>query len=148
MNTARKIIGAFIIVFLGLPALFGVIWAVGLIRASVSPEFMSDLPREIITEVPQLTDEIFKAAQDKDVISDENTRAWFQAAAKTGISPRNLLAKTGLLDWLENELSTSLKEIGQVLRGERRPREIWIDLQPLKNGLLHPEVEGFLRATL
>lgn len=148
MNTVRKIIGAFIIVFFGLPALFGITWVVGLIRASVSPEFLSDLPREIITEVPQLTDEIFKAAQDKEVISDENTRTWFQAAAKTGISPRDLLAKTGLLDWLENELSTSLKEIGQVLRGERKPREIWIDLQPLKRGLLHPEVDGFLRATL
>jgi len=148
MKAARMIIGVFIIIFLGLPSLFGVVWAVGLIRASVSPEFISDLPREIIKEVPKMTDEIFRAAQDKDVINDENTRAWFQAAAKTGISPRDLMDKTGLMSWLENELSKSLTEIGQILRGEKRPRPIWIDLQPLKNALLHPEVDNFLRATV
>ncbi|MDH4272160.1 MAG: hypothetical protein OEW18_09315 [Candidatus Aminicenantes bacterium] len=148
MNPARKIIGALVIVLFGLPTLFGIIWTVGLIRATVSPEFISDLPREIIAEVPHLTDEIFKAAQDRGVISDETTRAWFEAAAKTGISPRDLLAKTGMLGWMENELSTSLREVGQVLRGERRPREIRIDLGPLKNALLHPEVDGFLTATL
>jgi hypothetical protein len=148
MKTARMITGLFIIIFLGLPSLFGVVWAVGLIRASVSPEFISDLPREIIKEVPKMTDEIFKAAQDKDVIHDGNTRAWFQAAAKTGISPRDLMDKTGLMSWLENELSKSLTEIGQILRGEKRPRPIWIDLQPLKNALLHPEVDNFFRATL
>ena len=148
MNTARKIIGALVIIFFGLPILFGVVWAVGLIRATVSPEFISDLPREIIAEVPRLTDEIFTAAQDKEFITDEGTRAWFQAASKTGIAPRDLLAKTGLLDWMENELSASLKDVGQVLKGERRPREIRINLQPLKNGLLHPEFDAFLRATL
>jgi hypothetical protein len=57
MNAARKTIGALIIIIFGLPTLFAMIWAVGLIRATVSPEFMSDLPREIIAEVP-LTDEI------------------------------------------------------------------------------------------
>jgi hypothetical protein len=148
MKAARMITGLFIIIFFGLPSLFGVVWAVGLIRASVSPEFISDLPREIIREVPKMTDEIFQAAQDKDVIHDENTRAWFQAAAKTGISPRDLMDKTGLMGWLENEVSKSLTEIGQILRGERRPRPIWIDLQPLKNVLLHPEVDNFFRATL
>ena len=148
MNAVRKIIGALVIVLFGLPTLFGIIWTVGLIRATVSPEFVSDLPREIIAEVPRLSDEIFRAAQDKDVTSDETTRAWAQAAAKTGISPRDLLAKTGMLDWMENELSASLKEVGQVLRGERRPREILVDLGPLKQALLHPEVEAFLQATL
>ena len=148
MKVARMIIGLFIIIFLGLPSLFGVVWAVGLIRASVNPEFISDLPREIIKEVPKITDDIFRAAQDKDVIGDENTRAWFQAAAKTGISPRDLMDKIGLMSWLENELSKSLTEIGQILRGERRPRPIWIDLQPLKNAFLNPEFDNFLRATL
>ena len=148
MSAARKIIGALIIALFGIPILFVIIWTVGLIRATVTPEFISDLPREIIAEVPRLADDIFKAAQDPNVIGDETTRAWAQAAAKTGISPRDLLAKTGTLDWLENELSASLREVGLVLRGERRMREIRVDLGPLKTAILHPEVDRFLMATL
>jgi hypothetical protein len=148
MHTARKIIGLLLIIFLGLPSLFGIIWAVGLIRASVSAELLTDLPREIIADVPEKADEIFRDAQEEKYISDPNTRAWFQAAAKTGISPQELMEKTGLLGWMRGELSDSLRQIGQVLRGERRPRPIVINLRPLKEALLSPEVAQFLEATL
>ena len=40
----RKIIGLLIIILLGIPTLFGIIWAVGLTRAAVSSEILSDLP--------------------------------------------------------------------------------------------------------
>jgi hypothetical protein len=148
MNAVRKIIGLLLIVFFGLPLLFGMIWAVGLIKATVSPEFLSDLPRQIITEVPAKADEIFRDAQSEQFIADGNTRAWFQAAAKAGISPSELMAKTGLLEWMSGELSGSLRQIGQVLRGERRPRPIAINLRPLKEALLSPEVDRVLEATL
>ncbi len=148
MNVARRLIGLLLIVFLGLPTLFGIIWAVGMIKASVSAEFLTDLPREIIADIPAKADEIFREAQDERIIADDNTRAWFQAAAKTGISPRDLMEKTGLLEWLDGELSDSLRQIGRVLRGERRPRPITIDLQPLQAALLHPEVDRFLEETL
>jgi hypothetical protein len=148
MTTARRLIGLLLVVFLGLPTLFGIIWAVGMIKASVSAEFLTDLPREIIADIPNKADEIFREAQDERIIADDNTRAWFQAAAKTGISPRELMEKTGLLDWLDGELSDSLRQIGRVLRGERRPRPIAIDLRPLQAALLHPEVDHFLEETL
>jgi hypothetical protein len=148
MNVARRLIGLLLIVFLGLPTLFGIIWAVGMIKASVSAEFLTDLPREIIADIPAKADEIFREAQDERIIADDNTRAWFQAAAKTGISPRDLMEKTGLLEWLDGELSDSLRQIGRVLRGERRPRPITIDLQPLQAAVLHPEVDRFLEETL
>ena len=45
-------------------------------------------------------------------------------------------------------MSDSLKQLGRVLRGERRPRQIVIDLRPLKEAILHPEVELFLEKTL
>ncbi len=148
MNTARRLIGLLLIIFLGLPTLFGIIWAVGMIQASVSAEFLTDLPREIIADIPDKADEIFREAQDERVIIDDNTRAWFQAAAKTGISPRDLMEKTGLLEWLDGELSDSLRQIGRMLRGERRPRPITIDLRPLQEALLHPEMDRFLEETL
>lgn len=148
MNTARRLIGLLLIVFIGLPALFGIIWAVGMIKASVSAEFLTDLPREIIADIPDKADEIFREARDEQVIADDNTRAWFQAAAKTGISPRELMEKTGLLEWLDGELSDSLRQIGRMLRGERRARPITIDLRPLQAALLHPEVDRLIEETL
>jgi hypothetical protein len=148
MHIARRFIGLILIVFFGLPTLFGIIWAVGMIKASVSAEFLTELPRKIIAEVPETADEIFRDAQDEQYISDSGTRAWFQAAAKTGISARELMEKTGLLEWMGGELSDSLKQIGRVLRGERRPRPIVIDLRPLKEAFLHPEVDLFLEKTL
>ena len=148
MNAVRKILGLCLIIFIGLPILFGVIWAVGMIKASVSAEFLTELPREIIADIPDKADEIFREAQDRANITDADTRAWFQAAAKAGFSPRDLMKRTGLLDWMQGELSESLRQIGLVLRGERRPRPIVVDLRPLKEALLHPEVDRFLEETL
>jgi len=148
MDVTRKIIGAILIAFFGLPLLFGITWAVGLIRATLSPEFMTDLPRKIIAELPRTADDFFQAALDERSISDVNTRIWFQAAAKTGISPRDLLERTGLQAWLGGELSESLRQVGMVLRGERRAAPIAIDVRPLKAALLHPEFDRFLEATL
>jgi hypothetical protein len=148
MDAVRKIIGLAIIAFFGLPILFGMIWAVGLIKATVSSEFLTDLPRQVISEVPAAADAIFRDAQNEDFISDANTRAWFQAASKAGMPPSELMAKTGLNEWLTGELSGSLRQAGRVLRGEVRPRPIVIDLQPLKQALLSPEVERYLEATL
>ncbi len=148
MDAVRKIIGLLLIIFFGLPTLFGIIWAVGMVRASVSPEFLTDLPRKIIADLPGVADEIFQDAQREDNISDPNTRAWFRAAAQTGISPRELMEKTGLSIWMEGELSDSLRQIGMMLRGERRIRAIVINLRPLKEALLSPEVDRFLEETL
>lgn len=148
MNAARKIIGLLLIIFFGLPTLFGIIWAVGMIRASVSPEFLTDLPRKIIADIPDKANEIFRDAQDERFIADPNTRAWFEAVAKTGISPKDLMEKTGLLEWMRGELSDSIRQLGLTLRGERRPRPIVINLQPLKATLLNPEVDRFLEEML
>ena len=144
MTAVRKIIALLIIIFFGLPLLFGIIWTVGLTKATVSPEFISELPQEIIQEVPEIAEEIFQEAQDERMIRDENTRAWFKAAADAGVTPRQFMAEIGLLDWLENEVSESLEQIGEVMRGERRPRTITIDLRPLKDILLREEIDQYL----
>jgi hypothetical protein len=148
MTAVRKIIALFIIVLIGLPILFGVIWVVGLTKATVSSEFISELPQEIIREIPDIAEEIFVEGQDEKVIRDENTRAWFRAASEAGVSPKKLMADIGLLDWLEYELSDSLDEVGEILRGERRARPITIDLRPLKDILLRDEIDQHLMKVL
>lgn len=148
MDVFRKIVGLLIIVFLGLPLLFGIIWAVGLTKTAVSPEFVTELPKEIIAEIPDLVDQVFKEAQDEDVISDPNTRAWFEAAAKVDMQPRELLTKIGLLDWFDHELSGLLEDIEDILRGNRRARTLIFDLRPLKNALAHEEFYRYLEDVL
>ena len=144
MTAARKIIALLIIIFFGIPILFGVIWFVGLTKATVSPEFLTDLPREIIADVPEMAEEIFTEAQSERVITDENTRAWFRAAAEAGVTPIQVMEETGLQDWLRNELSETLRETGEVLRGKRRPKTIVLDLRPLKEILLRDDIDRYM----
>lgn len=148
MTAVRKIVALLIIVLIGLPILFGVIWVVGLTKATVSSEFISELPQEIIRKIPDIVEEIFEEGQNEKVIRDENTRAWFRAAAEAGVSPKQLMADIGLLDWLEYELAESLDEVGEVLRGERRARPITIDLRPLKDILMRDEIDQYLMRVL
>jgi hypothetical protein len=148
MTAAKKIIALLIIIFFGIPILFGVIWFVGLTKAAVSPEFLTDLPREIIADIPEMADEIFTEAQSESVISDKNTRAWFRAAAKAGVTPTQVMEETGLQDWLKNELSETLRETGEVLRGKRRPRTIVLDLRPLKEILLRDDIDRYMMRIL
>lgn len=140
--------GLLLIVFVGLPLLFGIIWAVGLTKAAVSPEFVSDFPQEIIMEIPGMIDTIFEEAKDEDVITDSNTRAWFEAAARTDVSPRELMERIGLLDWMNHELSDLLDDVGAILRGTRRARNLIVDLRPLKDALQHEEFYNYLRNVL
>jgi hypothetical protein len=148
MNAFRKIMGLIILLFLGLPLLFGIIWAVGITKTAVSPEFVTQLPQEIIAEIPSIMDEIFVDGQDEDVIADPNTRAWFEAASKMDVSPRELMARIGLLDWLDHELSDLLEDIEEILRGERRARTLIFDLRPLKDALTHPEFFRYLEGVV
>jgi len=144
MKAVRKILGLLIVLFIGLPILFAVIWAVGITRAAVSPEFVSDLPQEIIEEVPSVVEEVFGDAQNQDLITDENTRTWFRAASQVDMSPRELMRDMGLLDWLENELSGTLDEVGDALRGRRRAGPIVFDLRPLKEALHSPAFKDYM----
>jgi hypothetical protein len=121
---------------------------VGLTKATVSPEFLTDLPREIIENIPDMAEEIFMEAQSERVITDENTRAWFQAAAEAGVTPIRVMEETGLQDWLRNELSESLYETGEVLRGKRRPKTIVLDLRPLKKILLRDDIDRYVMRIL
>jgi lipoprotein signal peptidase len=141
MNPLRQIIGILVIVIFAIPSLFGIIWAVGLTRAAISPELLSDLPQEVIREVPYFIDDVYKSAQDEDIKMNHREREWFQAARQAGISPRNLMKEIGFLDWLEKELSHAIQEIGEILRGEIPPKPVILDFRPLKKAFNHEAVD-------
>ncbi|UCH92942.1 MAG: hypothetical protein JSV88_21975, partial [Candidatus Aminicenantes bacterium] len=105
MNGVRKVIALLIIIFIAIPVLIGIIWSVGFTRAVVSPEFLSEIPRDIITKIPDLLEETLEAVDREDVIRDEDARAWVRAVAEVETTPKELLEKIGIMDWLRNELS-------------------------------------------
>ena len=144
MDALRKSIGVLIIIFLGIPILVGTIWTVGLTKAVVTPEFLSDLPREIIEKIPDMVDEVLEEVDREDLVDDPNGRAWVKAVVEADTSFKELLGKTGLLDWMENELSGSLKQMGDMLRGEIPARTIVLNLRPLKQALRHEAIKEYL----
>jgi len=143
MHSFRRIVGALIIVFVGLPLLFAITWAVGLTRAAMSPKLISGVPEKIIGALPGIIDEVVREGQNPDVIRDPEARAWLLALSKSGTSVNDLLAKTGVTAWMQGELKIALGEMGEVLKGTRQARRISIDLRPLKKALLDPGFGDF-----
>jgi len=137
MKSLRKVIGLLIILLFGLPTLFGIIWAVGLTRAAVSPELLSDMPQEVIEQVPAIVEDVFEAARHDNQIEDVEAREWLRAADRAGISPRQLLEDSGIGSWLRKELWDTTTEIGQILRGEIDYKSVFLDFRPLKEAFRH-----------
>jgi hypothetical protein len=144
MSGFRKVIGLLIIIFIGIPVLFGIIWGVGVTKAVVSPEFLSELPQDIISKIPVLLDETLEAVDQEGVVEDAVGRIWVRAIADADTSPKELLEKIGVMDWLQNELSNSIGDIGKILRGEMRLKPIMLNLRPLKAALVHPDLDPYL----
>jgi hypothetical protein len=138
MNQTRTVIGLLIMIFFAIPILFGIIWAVGLTQAVVSSKMLSELPREIIAEIPDLVDGVLLAAKDENIRLDPDTRTWLTAVAGVATTPKELLTEIGLNDWLEKELSESLRTVGDILNGKTEARNVWLNLRPLKQALNHP----------
>jgi hypothetical protein len=148
MNQTKTVLGLLIMIFFAIPTLFGIIWAVGLTQAAVSSKMLSELPREIIAEIPDLVDGVLLAAKDENIQMDPDTRTWLTAVAGVAMTPQELLKETGLNDWLEKELSGSLRTVSDILNGKTEARDVWLNLRPLKQALNHPAVELYITQVL
>ncbi|MBU4268381.1 MAG: hypothetical protein KJ808_05985 [Acidobacteria bacterium] len=144
MNQTRTILGLIIMIFFAIPVLFGIIWAVGLTQAVVSQKTLSELPGEIIAEIPDLLDGMVLAARDENSDLDYDSRTWLTAMDGASPTPGELMKETGLNDWLEKELSGSLRTLGDILNGKTAARDIWLDMRPLKAVFNHPTMERWL----
>jgi hypothetical protein len=91
-----------------------------------------------------LVDEVLEEVDREDLVDDPNGRAWVRAVVEADTSFKELLGKTGLLDWMENELSGSLKQMGEMLRGEIPVKTIVLNLRPLKQALRHEAIKEYL----
>jgi hypothetical protein len=148
MNVLRKIIAVFIILFMALPILIGVIFAAGFTRAAVSPEFFSELPKELITKLPGVMDEAILEINRGEFSADEDTRAWAKAIGNTQPSIRELVDRIGITNWMKTDFTQSMNELGMVLRGEKKAYNVKLNLRPLKEAFKHPELTAYLKNVL
>ena len=92
--------------------LFSIIIAVGATKSVVSPEFLSDLPRELIKNLPNSIDELYfelKKIDLDDTDMDDDGKIWIRAILNAKTTPRSIVEKSGISIWLKDELSVSLK---------------------------------------
>lgn len=148
MNQARTFFGLLIMIFLAVPILFGIIWAVGFTQAFVSEKTLAQLPGEIIAEVPGLLEGMMQAARDERSDMDYDTRTWLNAMSAAGTAPKQLMRETGLDGWLEHELAGSLAELGRIMNGRSSTRSVWLDMRPLKAAFAHPAMTAWLTRVL
>lgn len=148
MSTVRKVIAVLLAVFLTVPLLFGIIWCTGMTRVALSPELFADLPKTIMEQMPGVVEELFAAARRSDIDIDPDTRAWLKAADQARMRPSEVLVKSGISRWLEEQLSASLKKVGKVLGGEIPPQEVTLDMRPLKQALTSEVFTAYLREVL
>ncbi len=137
MNALRKIIAVLILLFVGMPILFGIIWGVGIAKGVLSSNFYKDLPQMVVSEIPELVNELIETAKKEpdspDI--DEETRKWLIAMSKVGISTKEVMEKAGFTKWFEEDLSDSMYLLGKVLSGEKELQSIKLDLTPLKEAI-------------
>lgn len=148
MSVFRKLLGGFILIFIGIPLLMAISWATGVTGAVVSKDFVGTVVTDIVDQVPNLVDEMFDAAKDPEAVKDPEVRVWVDAAAKVKKTPSELLKEIGFYDWLEKDLGGSLEIMGQMIQGEREPDSVVLSFRRLKEAFAHPSFREYVAAVL
>jgi len=135
MNPIRKLLGLLTIIFIALPVLFAIIIAVGATKTIVSPEILSDIPQDIVKNLPKVIDEFYVELKDNDLDKTDmnnNTKLWLKTILKSKTTPKMIIKSSGISKWLEQELAVSLRHMGDILRGEAEPETVKLNLKKLK----------------
>jgi hypothetical protein len=146
MGIIRKVVGFFVLAGVALPTLVAIIWAVGLIQATMDPAFFRGVVLEVVKEAPTIADEVFEAVKNEQEIGDAEGQAWVKALVAAGIRPSDFLTRSGLSDWMENTLAPSIARIGDVLSGAAAPESVKLDFRPLKATLVSGQFQALMTA--
>jgi hypothetical protein len=144
MDFFGRLVGGFILVFLAIPALIGVIWTTGVTSAVVGEEFVGDVITDVADQIPSLVDEVFEVAKDPEAVKDPDFRLWVDAASKVEKSPSQLLTEIGFYDWLKEDLGGSLDTVGKMLQGDKQPEDVVLSFKRLKDAFRHPALREYI----
>ncbi len=148
MDGARKVLGVFLLVCLGVPLFVATQLAVSVTSAVFSEEFLEKVPQQAVEEFPEAAEEFYALSEETGSVKDPDARAWLAALHKAEPSASNFLKESGIQGWLDTEVQPLIKQVIGVLKGELQPQDISIDLRPLKKGLNSDYVKGVANRTL
>lgn len=148
MKGIRIFIGGSILLVIAVPLFVAAIWATGVTQSIFGDDFLAGIHSTVIDAVPGLVEDSFAAAQEEGAIEDPIERAWVTAAAQAELTPSQFLEKVGIYKWLNEELAATIDEVGEALRGERDPKEVVLDMGPLKAALTSAESRRYFQGIL
>lgn len=148
MKGVLKIVGVLVLIFLAIPSLVVVIVSTSSARVVTQPTFLSEVPRRVIREFPEVVDKAFHAAKQPNAVQNPNARAWIAAASKVQTTPNQLLQKMGVYSWLQTELDAMFQKISSVIRGNKAKGDIALNLRPLNKALVSPVFQSYVRELL
>ena len=131
----RKVFGGLFLFFIAGPVLGAAIWGVGIARGVLGDGFLEEVPQEVIRQIPEVVEETFEAAKQPGAITDPDAAAWVAAAARLEKTPSQVLDESGIYTWMKEELSGTVTDAHRALRGEIAPKEVTLDLRPLKTAI-------------
>ncbi len=146
MNVLRKIIGALVLLFVGIPILFGIIWGVGVAKGALSSHFYRELPQIISSEIPNIVDELIEEVRENPTSSDmdEQSKRWLEAIYKTGVPFKVVMKESGLTSWFEEDFSDSMYLLGKVISGKADYKPVYLSLEKLKKAISSDYLADYL----
>ena len=148
MRVVGKIFGFIVVVLIGMPVLFAITWASGLTSAALSEGFFDNMSRQVIERMPALIETGYAAFQEPGALERPDDRQWAAALGQVEPPLPKLLERTGLYSWLTEEVARTVRAVGEAVQGERAAESVTIDMRPLKQALVHPELLEYLRQVL
>ncbi len=131
----RKVLGGLFLFFIAGPFLGVAIWGVGIAQGVLGEGFLEEIPKEVIRQLPEVVEETFEAAKEPGAIQDPDAAAWMAAAAAAEKTPSQVLDESGIYAWMEEELTGTITDAHRALRGEIAPKDVVLDLRPLKTAI-------------
>lgn len=131
----RKVLGGLFLFLIAGPMLGVAIWGVGIAQGVLGEGFLEEVPKEVIRQLPEVIEETFEAAKEPGAITDPDAAAWVAAAARVDKTPSQVLEESGIYAWMEEELSGTITDAHRALRGEIAPKDVTLDLRPLKTAI-------------
>ncbi|MFH1531467.1 MAG: hypothetical protein ABIK09_12135 [Pseudomonadota bacterium] len=144
----RKVLGGLFLFFIAGPVLGAVIWGIGIAQGVLGEGFLAEVPQEVIRQIPEMIEETFEAAKAPGALTDADAAGWVEAAAKAEKTPSQALEESGIYAWLEQELGGTITDTHRALRGEIAPKDVILDLRPLKAALTSAPMRTWLNDVL
>ena len=147
MNSVRKLLGRLILIFLAFPLFFGCLWTAGITRAVFSPAFLSKLPIRTAQHLPALTEQMVDLMEheNRGRRVTESDRVWAAAFRKSPYPLSLYIQESGIIQWMEEDLSKALYKTGEIWQGKVLPQDVELSNRRIREALTGEKFDLFTK---